>query len=122
MERTTKNMSSFFETSLDIAEEVYARIQNDFENITEDKFNDELYDILYEEIDGSVNRMYDNKVDSLLTEIGFREVIDTYISEFGPIERGIDVRTLLFVYIKNELNNKMSFENFVEFTKGNMIF
>ena len=115
-------MSSFFETSLDIAEEVYARIQNDFENITEDKFNDELYDILYEEIDGSVNRMYDNKVDSLLTEIGFREVIDTYISEFGPIERGIDVRTLLFVYIKNELNNKMSFENFVEFTKGNMIF
>jgi hypothetical protein len=115
-------MSSVFETSLDVAEEIYSRIQNDFDNLTEDSFNDELYDVLHEELDDKINRMYQSEVDQLLAQVGFDYAMETYIDEFGAIDSGVTSKTLLLVCIKNLLHEKLSFEHFIEFTKGNMIF
>lgn len=111
--RTTKNMSSLIEITLDIAEEVYARIQNDFGNVSEEEFNDKLYDIVHEELDNDVNIMWNSEVDRLMVEIGFDKAMKTYIDEYGAIESGITSKTLLYVCIHNELNEQLSYEEFV---------
>lgn len=110
-------MLSIFENDFTIEHEIYARMKNDFDDLTEDEFEDELGDILHEELDNYVNCMYNGEVNKLMVEIGFDKAMDMYITEFGAIESGITSKTLLYVCIKNELYEKVSFENFIKFTK-----
>jgi len=104
--------------SIDIELKIYATIKDEFGDITEDEYNDKLYDILHEELDHCINCMYDGQVESLLVEIGFDKAMNTYIDEYGSIQRGVTSRTLLYVCIKNELHDRLlSYEQFVDFTK-----
>lgn len=109
-------MLSIFENDFTIETEIYARIKNDFGESTEE-YDDKLYDVLHEELDHYINCMWKSEVDSLLAEIGFDKAMKTYIDEFGAIESGVTSRTLLYVCIKNELHERLSFESFLEFAK-----
>jgi len=113
-------MLSIFENGPTIETEIYAHIKLDFgvsHDVSEEEYHDKLYDVVHEELDDYVNRMWHSEVDSLLSEIGFDKAMKTYIDEYGPIESGITSKTLLYVCIHNELNERMSYEKFVACVK-----
>jgi hypothetical protein len=110
-------MLSIFEDGPTIETEIYARIQLDFGDVSEEEYDDKLYDIVHEELDDYVNVMWNSEVDRLLTEIGFDKAMKTYMDEYGAIEPGITSKTLLYVCIHNELNERMSYEKFVACVK-----
>ena len=95
------------EFSNEVKVEIYKRIQSDHEGeMTEDDFNELLFDIKSEELDDAIDIMYNSEVDRLLCEYHIADAVALYISTFGWDKESHPTNKMyLYTVIDDNLND-----------------
>lgn len=95
--------------------DIFRRIQSENESLTEDDFNELVYDVKHEELDDTVNRMYRDEEDKLLCEYGIAEALHLYASEFGLDSKSPpNTKMLVYTVINDHLNDNLNYADYKE--------
>ena len=103
------------EFSNEVKVEIYKRIQSDHEGeMTEDDFNELLFDTKSEELDDAIDIMYNSEVDRLLCEYHIADAVALYISTFGWDKESPPTNKMyLYIVIDDNLNGDLSHDDYL---------
>ena len=102
----------------DFQEEVFKRIQNDYEEIDEETFQHDVDEYYNEELDERIAYLYDEDVHDLIDEYGgFQKALQLYIDTFGAV-KDAPIRAMVYNIINDGGHDRITMEAYKEWCES----